>query len=61
MIGPVLEFVGVGDKLPDMPLFLRAGVYVLVPFDATYQAAWSAFPDPLKGLLEVVRSEPPGK
>jgi hypothetical protein len=47
------EFVGVGDRLPDMPLFLKPGVYVPVPLEATYEAAWSAFPDALKGLLSL--------
>lgn len=47
-----VEFVAVGDALPDTPLFLKPGVYVLVPLDATYQSAWQEFPGPLKGLLE---------
>ena len=47
-----VEFVGVGDELPDMPLFLKPEIYVTVPLEATYQAAWSVFPAPLKGLLE---------
>jgi hypothetical protein len=46
-----VEFVGIGDSLPDMPLFLRPEVYVAVPLEATYQAAWSVFPSALKGLL----------
>jgi hypothetical protein len=45
--------VGVGDKMPDdMPLFLKPEVYVATPLETTYQAAWSVFPDALKGLLE---------
>jgi hypothetical protein len=47
-----VEFVGVGDELPDMPLFLRPEIYVPTPLEATYQAAWNVFPNPLKGLLE---------
>jgi hypothetical protein len=47
-----VEFVGVGNKLPDLPLFLKPGVYVPVPLDTTYQAAWDVFPSPLKRLLE---------
>ena len=46
-----VEFVGVGDALPEMPLFLRPEIYVPAPLEVTYQTAWSAFPDPLKGLL----------
>lgn len=47
-----VEFVAVGDSLPDMPLFLRSEVYVGVPLEASYQSSWSAFPSALKGLLE---------
>jgi hypothetical protein len=46
-----LEFVGVGDGLPDMPLFLLPGSYVETPLERTYQAAWEFFPAALKGLL----------
>jgi hypothetical protein len=54
-----VEFVGVGDELPDMPLFLKPEVYVPTPLEATYQAAWSVFPTPLKGLLDTPNSKPP--
>jgi hypothetical protein len=47
-----VEPVAVGDVLPDMPLFLWPGYYVLTPLEATYQTTWNAFPAPLKGLLE---------
>ncbi len=46
-----VEFVGVGDDLPDMPLFLEPDIYVQTPLEATYQAAWNAFPNTLKTLL----------
>jgi hypothetical protein len=46
-----VEFVGVGDSLPEMPLFLRPGCHVPIPLDETYQVAWISFPAPLKGLL----------
>lgn len=39
-----LEPVAVGDPLPDMPLFLTPEVYVAVPLEATYIAAWEAVP-----------------
>jgi len=29
-----VEFVGVGDALPEMPLFLRPGFYVPAPLEA---------------------------
>jgi hypothetical protein len=47
-----VEFLAVRDTLPEMPLFLKPDVYVLVPLEATYQNAWREFPAPLKGLLE---------
>ena len=46
-----VEFVGVGDMLPDMPIFLQSERYVNAPLEATYQAAWESFPGPLKKLL----------
>ncbi|HXT60163.1 MAG TPA: hypothetical protein VN699_16100 [Pirellulales bacterium] len=39
-----VEPLAIGDALADMPLFLTADVYVSVPLDATYLAAWSAVP-----------------
>jgi hypothetical protein len=47
-----VDFVGVGDVLPDMPLFFKPGVYVPAPLEAAYQATWAVFPAPLKGLLQ---------
>ena len=39
-----VEPFAVGDALQDMPLFLTTDVYVPVPLEATYLAAWSAVP-----------------
>lgn len=47
-----VEPIGVGDPLPDMPIFLTAERYVPCPLEATYQTAWDQFPAPLKGPLE---------
>jgi hypothetical protein len=47
-----VDFLGVNDPLPDMPLFLKPEVYVPAPLEATYQATWKLFPAALKGLLE---------
>lgn len=47
-----VEFVGVGDALPEMPLFLQPEFYVPAPLEETYQTAWAMFPAVLKGLLE---------
>ncbi|WP_435008418.1 DUF4058 family protein [Tundrisphaera lichenicola] len=50
-----VEPIGVGDELPEMPLFLKPEVYVPVPLEATYRTAWDAFPAALRGLLGVAR------
>lgn len=47
-----VEPMGVGDELPDMPLFLDTDHYVSVPLEATYSIAWQVLPRPLKALLE---------
>ncbi len=47
-----VEPVGVGDPLPDMPVFLTGDRYVPCPLEAAYQTAWEQFPGPLKGPLE---------
>jgi hypothetical protein len=54
-----VELVGVGDSLPDMPLFLKPGIYVPASLEATYQTTWNLFPAALKGLLEA-KEPPPG-
>jgi hypothetical protein len=47
-----VENVGVGDSLPDMPIFLTPEHYVPCPLESTYQASWAVFPKELKGPLE---------
>lgn len=47
-----IENVGVGDSLPDMPIFLTPGHYVPCPLESTYQASWAVFPKELKVPLE---------
>jgi hypothetical protein len=39
-----LEPIAVGDVLPDMPVYLQPGVYVEVPLERTYMAAWETVP-----------------
>ena len=39
-----IEPVAVGGVLPEMPLFLKPGGYVLVPLEETYQAAFEGVP-----------------
>jgi hypothetical protein len=47
-----VEFVGVGDPLPDMPAYLDLSGYVLVPLEGTYQAAWATCPADMRELVE---------
>ncbi len=51
-IAGYVENVGVGDVLPDMPIFLTPDWYVPCPLEATYQESWGVFPKALKGPLE---------
>lgn len=46
-----IEPVAVGDVLPDMPVFLTAGLHVPCPLEAAYQTAWDKFPVVLRGPL----------
>jgi hypothetical protein len=52
VITAYVENVGVGDPLPDMPIFLTTDRYVPCPLETTYQASWAVFPKELKGPLE---------
>ncbi len=47
-----IEPVGVGDAMPDMPLFLEPGAHILVPLEATYAATWAVCPEPIRELVE---------
>lgn len=47
-----IEPVAVGDVLPDMPLFLMPGGYVLVPLEKTYLAAWEGVPARWRKVIE---------
>ena len=51
-----LDPVAVGDSLPEMPLFLTPAVYVPVPLEATYHAAWEGVPE---FWQEVLTAPPP--
>jgi hypothetical protein len=39
-----IETIGLGDHLPDMPLFIAPGAHVLVPLEETYMSAWEDTP-----------------
>jgi hypothetical protein len=47
-----VEAVGVGDPLPDMPLYLTNALYIYVPLEPTYQATWEASPEELRLAVE---------
>ena len=47
-----VEAIGVGDALPDMPLFLANSWHVPVPLELTYQATWNACPEELRLAVE---------
>jgi hypothetical protein len=47
-----VEPVAVGDRLPEMPLFLSVGRYVKVPLETTYQFAWQSMPRVWKDVIE---------
>ncbi len=46
-----LEPLAVGDELIDMPVFLYPGMYIEVPLEATYQAAWTAVPERWQSVI----------
>jgi len=51
--------VGVGDALPDMPLFLANDFPIRVPLEITYQATWDASPEEMRVAVETgVMPEP---
>jgi hypothetical protein len=47
-----VEPVGVGDVLPDMPLFLEPNGCVSAPLESTYQAAFAVQPTRWRSVLE---------
>ena len=50
--GAFVEPVAVGEDLPEMPLFLRAGGHVPVALETTYQASWEAVPRRWRSVIE---------
>ena len=47
-----VEPIGVGDELPDMPLFLTYELHVKVPLETTYRATWDASPAEFRVAVE---------
>lgn len=52
--------VAVGQALAEMPLFLTLDVYVPVPLEATYQAAWADVPSFWQDVL-TAEAQPPAE
>jgi Protein of unknown function (DUF4058) len=50
-----VEWVGVGDVLPDMPAYLDFRGHVPVPLEATYQRTWESCPADVRTLVETGR------
>ena len=47
-----IEPVGVGDSLPELPIFLDPDTYVPAPLEATYRATWETCPVVVRELIE---------
>lgn len=47
-----VESVGVGDRLPAIPLFLTEYDHVPCPLDSTYEQSWAVFPAMLKEIVD---------
>jgi hypothetical protein len=47
-----VEPVAVGDRLPDMPLFLRDQWHVRAPLEQSYETAWNVMPPPIRRLVQ---------
>lgn len=47
-----VEPLGLGDDLPEMPLFLQADSYVNVPLESTYRAAHRGLPSYVREILD---------
>ena len=52
MLTAYVEPFAVGDLLPEMPLFLEPGWYVLLPLEVTYRASWDVLPRELRDMVE---------
>ena len=55
-----VEPVAVGDRLPDMPLFITNARHIMVPLESTYQATWDASPEELRTTVETGVIPAPG-
>jgi hypothetical protein len=53
-----VEPATVGERVPQIPLFLAPETYIWVPLEATYQTAWEAVPAYWRGVLQSATSAP---
>jgi Protein of unknown function (DUF4058) len=49
-----VEPLTVGDRLPEMPLFLEPDLYIRSPLEETYVTAFQAVPQPWSGILSAL-------
>lgn len=47
-----VETIGVGDALPDMPIFWAPQKHVMIPLESTYIGTWNASPEDLRIAVE---------
>jgi hypothetical protein len=47
-----VEPVGVGDALPEMPLFYAPEMHLMTPLESTYMSAWNASPEEMRIVVE---------
>ncbi len=47
-----VEPVAVGDSLPNLPIFLEAGMYVPAPLEMSYQTTWDKCPRELQEVVD---------
>lgn len=47
-----IEHIALGESLPDMPIYLTADEYVMVPLEATYRETWKTCPEIMREAVE---------
>jgi hypothetical protein len=47
-----IEHRGFGEALPDMPIYLTANEFVMVPLEATYLETWRSCPEAMREAVE---------
>jgi hypothetical protein len=54
-----VEYLAIGEELPEMPLFLQVDTYVNVPLEPTYATAHRGLPLYLREVLDGRRGREP--